>query len=801
LATIGFTSVVAQIVLMRELFVSSYGNELSLGLTLALWLFWTAFGSACLGHFTPASANAALARDSGLRRRAPATLLLAWLQAASAITLFAAILLVRSSRAWWSAMPGEVLGPVPILLTALVTLGVFCPLSGWLFAAGSRAYAEASIPPQQARTGSPANDDFPFAGAEQRRLPAAPDIAKGGSSTYLLEAAGSAVGGVAASIIFVRFLGSLQIAVIVAMVNIVVAASIATRRRRVHAAALLLAVVAGICAVPVTRDLELRYLSKSWPGFRVLAARNSRYGSLAMVETEGNRSVVQNGLVLFTVPDQAAAEEAVHFPLLEHPGPRSVLLLGGGLNGSLAEILRYPGVERIDYVELDPEVLRLARDYFPQAWEKFAADGRVHVHHADGRLFLKSAGQQFDVVVLNLPEPRTAQLNRFYTEQFFREVRERLAPDGVVGLQLHAAEEYISPELAQFLRCVDGTLRQVFPEVTAIPGETVHFLAAARSGILTADPQLLLSRLRQRGIQTTYIREYYLPFRMAPERMAELHEQLQGGAGARLNRDFAPIAYYFDVALWGSQFSGKYRDAFLAAASTRFHGIALGLGVLIAAITAVLASARRPALRAGNSAGFAVAISGLTLMGTEVLLLLGFQAIYGYVFDELAIIVAGFMAGMALGSWHSRRQEARPPADARDDAGDLRRLLGTQLAVGVLPLAVMAVLTGAGGLRGAALPALAHAGFPAMAIVCGFAGGYQFPIAMRMFSTARSGAASSAGMLYGLDLLGACFGALAITIYILPVFGFAGGAGLMALANAGPVILMAYTYSAFAPAP
>ena len=70
-----------------------------------------------------------------------------------------------------------------------------------------------------------------------------------------------------------------------------------------------------------------------------------------------------------------------------------------------------------------------------------------------------------------------------------------------------------------------------------------------------------------------------------------------------------------------------------------------------------------------------------------------------------------------------------------------------------------------------------------------------------MFSAARSGAVSSAGMLYGLDLLGACFGALAITIYILPVFGFAGGAGLMALANAGPVILMAYTYSAFAPAP
>jgi spermidine synthase len=744
LATIGFTSVVAQIVLLRELFISSYGNELSLGLTLALWLLWTAIGSAFLGR---------------LARRARATLLLAILEIVIPVALFASILLVRSSRTWWDAMPGEVLGPVPIVVTSFATLALFCPISGWLFAAGARAYTDSS------RT----------------------TTAQGGSSTYLLEAAGSALGGIIASIFFVRFLDSLQIAAVVAGINFVVAISLAVRNRSTRFVLTSLAVVVAVGAVPILRRFELYSVSISWPGFRVVAARNSRYGSLAVVETEGNRSVVQNGLVLFTVPDPASAEEAVHFPLLEHASPRSVLLIGGGLNGSLAEILKYLSIDRVDYVELDPEVLHVARDHFPQAWTSVAADPRLHMHHLDGRLFLKSVDRRFDVVILNLPEPQTAQLNRFYTEEFFRDVRDRLAPNGVFGFQLHAAEEYISPDLAQFLGCIHSTLRRVFTDVTAIPGENVHFLASPSRGVLTTDSQVLLRRLRERGVQTTYVREYYLPFRMSPERITDLREQVLTQPELRLNRDFTPIAYYFDVALWGSQFSRGYRSAFLAAAATRFRSIAAAIAVLVLLAAIVLARSRRTALGVESTAGFAVAVTGMTLIGTEVLLLLGFQAVYGYVFTELAVIVAAFMAGMAVGSWWAQRGSLH--AQIQMNASDLRRLLMAQTGVMLMPLVVMTILAGASHSAGMMSSVFARAAFPGVAILCGFAGGYQFPIAMQAFSAAKGNAVTSAGALYGLDLLGASVGALAITGYILPVFGFLHGAALMILANLGPVVL------------
>ena len=746
LGAIGFTSVVAQIVLLRQLFVASYGNELSLGLTLAVWLFWTAAGSAIFGRLLPRIA----------RRR-----LLALLQIAIAVALFASVLFAQSSRTWWNATPGEALGPVPIILTALVTLSIFCPISGWLFSVGARAYAEAS----------------------QRSL------SEGGSATYLLEATGSAVGGVLASIILIRFLDSFQIASIVAVINLLVASQLLIRGRTLRRVIAIVLIASGAGAVLIARRLESRSVSRVWPGFSVIAVTNSRYGSLAVIETEGSRSVIQNGLMLFTVPDLASAEEAVHFPLLEHPAPRSVLLIGGGLNGSVAEILKHPTVERVDYVELDPAVLKLTHDYFPQAWSKIAADARVHTHQMDGRLYVKRVSQRFDVIIVNLPEPQTAQLNRFYTEEFFREAKDKLSLDGLLAFHLRGAEEYISPELAEFLRCIYATLGRVFPEVAAIPGENVHFFGSRRYGALTTDPQVLLYRLRERGIRTTYFREYYLPFRMAPERVASLKEQLAIAPHTRVNRDFAPIAYYFDVALWSGQFSSSYRDAFRKASSIPFRTVLLAFAFFIALCAVALGRPFTYSLRAKPAAVLSVAATGLTVMGTEILLLLGFQAVYGYVFDELAVIVAGFMAGMAMGSWLA----LRPGEEISEEIvpTEMRRLAMTQAAVGLSPLIVLGILAAVEAVRGTWLvPIMAHAAFLLIAILCGFAGGYQFSVAMRVYSAASTGNPGTPGTLYAIDLLGAAIGAIAISAYIVPVFGFMDAAVLMLTASVVPIVFI-----------
>jgi spermidine synthase len=643
--------------------------------------------------------------------------LMAGLEALVAVALPATILAVRASRAALATVPGESLGPGPMLLGSLLTLSLFCMLSGALFAAGSRLYGD--------------------------------DVATSTGSVYLLEAVGSAAGGMLAGLVLVRYVAPLEIALGLGLLNLLAAAGLQIRARLARGAAMgALAGMAVLLALPFgVPRLETVSLERFWRGFHLVANRNSVYGNLAVVRTEGVSSLYENGLNLFNVPDPAAAEEAVHYALLEHPSPASLLLIGGGVNGSLAEALKYASLERIDYVELDPAIL----DLFP-----VQRDPRVHVHVTDGRLFLKTTASTFDVIIVNLPDPQTAQLNRFYTLEFFREAARKLSGSGVLALRLSAAEDYISPELAAFLRSIYKTLRAVFPEVTAIPGETVHFFAARRTGVLANGSEELLARLRARRLDTSYVREYYIPFRMTPDRMADLERQIEPRAETPVNRDFAPVAYYFDVALWSSRFNHGYRDLFRAMAGVDFRWLAGAAGALLL----VLASKKR---RPKTAAACCTAAMGFTLIGLEMLLLLAFQAIYGYVYQQLAVIIAAFMAGMALGSWLALRAPAKR---------GIRTLVFLQVGAAIAPLLLCAVFE-----------AVSPTAFAVLALGCGMLGGYEFPVASRIFC------ARNPGTLYALDLAGSCVGAVLFSVYLIPVFGFLRTAVLASMVSLAPAVM------------
>ena len=186
---------------------------------------------------------------------------------------------------------------------------------------------------------------------------------------------------------------------------------------------------AALAAIPLLLWVAPRWdaaaRARLWRGFNVVGARETIYGNLTVTETGENgsgtiRSIYENGAILANAPDPAAAEEAVDYALLEHAAPRRVLLIGGGVNGGVAEALKHPTVERLDYVELDPALIGMAREYFPAQTADFDSDSRVHLHFLDGRRYLAGPGERFDVIIVDVPDPQTAQLNRFYTVEFFR---------------------------------------------------------------------------------------------------------------------------------------------------------------------------------------------------------------------------------------------------------------------------------------------------------------------------------------------------------------------------------------------
>jgi len=745
LTLIGFSAVIGQIVLMRELIVVFNGNEMSLGIMLAAWLFWTAVGSSLSGSYAPSGNNA---------RHAVAAL-----ECLLAVSLLPTIWALRACKSLFQTVPGELVGPVPTILASLVCLSLFCVVAGALFAVAIRMY-------------------------EQERIVTARLAA---SSAYMFEAVGSGLGGIAASIVLLRFLESFQIATIVTILNLWMAAILLLRMSRKQLVAIIgvAALISILLVTYAAPGLNRSARERLWRGFRIIGSRDSIYGNLTVTETGNLRSIYYNGAILANAPDESAAEEAVHYALLEHPAPRKILLIGGGVNGGIAQALKHPTVERVDYVELDPALIGITRQFFPAQYAPLVSDPRVHTHYADGRRYLRTAAGTFDAIVLNVPDPQTAQLNRFYTIEFFRSARDHLAPGGLLSFEMRSSEETINPGLAEFLRCIQRTLKEVFPYVVAIPGDTIHFFAATEPDVLTDNPQTLIARLRERHLKTQYVREYFIPYRMMPDRMEQIQELLRPLTSTPVNRDFEPIAYYFDVVLWSAQFNSEYSRLLRAAANIPFATVMLAVLILSLLVAALAALARARQRRARRAAAYCAAATGFTLIALQIFLLLAFQSIYGYVYNQLAILIGLCMAGIAFGSWLGMRHirlSGRIPYRTVASTQFLLVLSGPALILAVSLLAKLSGIT--------ATWLAAQLVFPTLAALSGVLGGYQFPIAARIYLHDNSGG-TKLGALYAVDLLGGCAGALLLAAYFIPVFGFWRTAALCAAINLAPALLAA----------
>jgi len=268
-----------------------------------------------------------------------------------------------------------------------------------------------------------------------------------------------------------------------------------------------------------------------------------------------------------------------------------------------------------------------------------------------------------------------------------------------------------------------------------------------------------------------------------PDRMEQVEEQLRPLASTPVNRDFAPVAYSFDVVLWSAQFKSGYADWFRAAAHVPFSSVCGAVLMVLFAAGMLMTFAGGRERRARSAAAFCTAATGFTLMVLQIFLLLGFQSVYGYVYHQLTILIGLGMAGLALGSWFGLRKISSR------HALPCRTMAATQFLLALAAPALMLAVSLLDKLSGTATTWLAaEIVFPALAAFSGMLGGYQFPVAAEIFLSDRVGR-SGLGALYAIDLLGGCAGALLLSSYLIPVFGFWRTAWLCAAINLAPMLL------------
>ncbi|MFC1549180.1 hypothetical protein ACFL5E_04390 [Candidatus Omnitrophota bacterium] len=738
----GASAMSSQIIFLREFLVVFYGNEISIGVILASWLIWGAFGSALIGSFT-----------DRIRTRIR---VFSFCQLGLSFIFPATLLLLRASKPLMGIATGEIIGYAPMFLCAFFVLFLPCSIMGFMFSLACRMYRDEETSP-----------------------------AAGVARVYVMEAVGALCGGLVVSYFLIRYMSSTGILFILSFLNM--SASVMMQRhgepfpgKKAVLRLTVILLVLGTVAVAAGggagfRDFTLRRL---WSGFDVLRSKDSIYGNITVTERGEQRSFYGNGLHLYTVPDRLSAEESVHFAMLQVPAPKEVLLIGGGVGGRLEEVLKYP-VEKVDYVELDPTIITLAEKYLRKKDTSFIEAPEVNVINEDGRFFVKRATGLYDCVLIELGDPYTAQLNRFYTVEFFRELNRILKEKGVAGFVLTSSENYIGDELRDYLRSIYLSAKNVFPDIMIIPGDAAYFILSKSPGMLTYDVDTLEKRLKEKGIDTEYVRGYYLSSKLSGERMQYAREVIEEDVSVGLNRDFRPVSYFYATVFWGTQFDVPFFRKMLRAAKTENIWLAVSFFCVFLVIIALCGRrlGKRTVLLAIMTTGFAEIIF-------QIAVVLSFQVIYGYVFYKLGVIFTSFMVGLAAGGWLVSKW-------MKQMRNDMSVFIWTQVSICLYPLLLPLVFRWMSTAQAGPLSWMgANVIFPFLPVIAGLIGGIQFPLANKIYLENVDETGRVAGLSYGLDLTGACLGALLAAALLVPVIGIFQTCYLAALINVTVLALL-----------
>ena len=249
-------------------------------------------------------------------------------------------------------------------------------------------------------------------------------------------------------------------------------------------------------------------------GFRFqrrLLSTRTRHQQLELLEsTQLGRTLRLDGRFMTSEKDEFFYHEAlVHPAALAHPFPERVLILGGGDGGAAEELPNHGSIERVTLVDLDAEVIEVARRELAGIHRGALDDPRVRILCEDGDLFVDTTEDSFDLVLLDLTDPETPA-GPLYTQAFMARLRRILAPGGAVVIHL-GAPFFEGEQVRALVRSLRRTFRIVSPYGLHIPLYGAYWGMAVASDELrppSLSPPELADRLQRRAI--TDLR-YYNP--------------------------------------------------------------------------------------------------------------------------------------------------------------------------------------------------------------------------------------------------------------------------------------------------
>jgi len=683
---IGLASVVMQLVLVREFLAQFQGNEFTIALIFFSWLILGGMGAWL-------ALLAIRRRPAGLTRLALLSLLLAAFAAME-------ILAIRTLRDI-IFLHGADVGFYPTMAAIFGLTAPYGILNGFLV-----PYSLYVLRNQQT--------DYP------------------GARIYMQDNVGDIIGGVLFSFVLVLWLTPLQ-SVFAANLPLLAAAFLLIPGGQRVRPAFLLALAGSVAMLLAGLLLEKQSLTP-FEG-RLIHYEESRYGRITVHQDRELLTIFVDGAPIFSNQNVSQDEETIHFPLSQIDAPRAVLLIGVE-GGMLQEAAKYRP-DQVDYLEIDRQLTDVQLRY--KLLEPLPG---LHIIHQDGRAFLAKTDRLYDAIIINLPEPNTFQINRFFTAEFFRLARQHLQPDGIFAFSVAGFDNYLSEPARLKISSLFNTARLHFQHVLSLPGNKVYFLCGNQP--LNPDIPALLNN---RGINTTFISSFFSG-NITPERLQYLRDNLQ--ADTPVNLDTSPFLLRIMFQQWFARF-----------ATSPLPFIVAGFMLL----TIYLCRCRREEL--------VLFSTGFVIMGSETLVIFIYQILFGYVYEQIGLLVTVFLAGLLPGAWLGEQLRRRR---------NFKKTLALCDTFLILLLAFLLL----------ALTSAHDQLQPVFFLLFGFTVsllcGCQFPLAL----TLGGGDNPAAARTFSSDLIGAACGTLITSLLFIPFLG-------ILWATAGLVLIKVFGMCALAP--
>ncbi len=190
---------------------------------------------------------------------------------------------------------------------------------------------------------------------------------------------------------------------------------------------------------------------------KMLYSHKGPFGEIAIAEHDYfGRMLILDGVVQLTEWDEHFYHEMLaHVPMHMHPGPKHILIIGGGDGGTLREVLKHKSVVRATMAEIDRGVIDAATRFLPSLSTGFS-DPRTKVQITDGAKLVADSRNAFDVVLVDCTDPIGPALSLF-SDQFFSDVHAALKPDGIFVAQTESLHFHVD-----FVKEVQNKLKENF---------------------------------------------------------------------------------------------------------------------------------------------------------------------------------------------------------------------------------------------------------------------------------------------------------------------------------------------------